>query len=134
MYKQVFSRCFRGPIRVPRIENRVPWIRENYHRVPRIRENRVPRIREIGSLQVDNGYLTFSLKKWYKPKKYFSANQQKCLKEPILLQLLVEYSQSTTASKHNRSNAFRSFFGAPACCIPPNGDESFISRPSKIPL
>jgi len=35
---------------------RVPRIRENYHRVPGIRENQVPRIREIGSL-------TFSLKK-----------------------------------------------------------------------
>ena len=39
-----FSRRFRDPIRVPRI-------REKYHRVPKIRENRVPRIREIGSLQ-----------------------------------------------------------------------------------
>jgi len=56
-------RCFRDPIRVHRIENRVPRIRENYHRVPKIRENRVPRIREIGSLQVHTGYLTFSLKK-----------------------------------------------------------------------
>jgi len=26
----------------------------------------------------------------YKPKKYFSANQRNCLKEPFLLQLLVE--------------------------------------------
>ena len=43
--------------------NRVPRIRGNYHRVPRIRENRVPRIREIGSLQVHTGYRTFSLKK-----------------------------------------------------------------------
>ena len=67
---RVFLRCFRNPIRVPRIENRVPRIenrvpriRENYHRVPRTRENRVPRIREIGSLQVHTGYLTFSLKK-----------------------------------------------------------------------
>jgi len=59
----VFLRCFREPIRVPRIENRVPRIRENHHRVPRIKENRVPRIREIGSLQVHMGYLTFSLKK-----------------------------------------------------------------------
>jgi len=25
------------------------------------------------------------------PKKYFSANQRNCLKEPILLQLLVEH-------------------------------------------
>jgi len=58
-----FLRCFRDPDRVPRIENRVPRISENYHRVPRIRENRVPRIREIGSLQINTGYLTFSLKK-----------------------------------------------------------------------
>ena len=42
---RVFYRCFRDPIRVPRIENRVP------------------RIREIGSLQVHSGCLTFSLKK-----------------------------------------------------------------------
>jgi len=48
--------CFRDPIRVPRI-------RENYHRVARIRENRVPRIRETGSLQVHIGCVTFSLKK-----------------------------------------------------------------------
>jgi len=48
-------RCFRDPIRVPRIENRVPRTSENYHRVPRIRE--------IGSLQVYTGYPTFSLKK-----------------------------------------------------------------------
>jgi len=27
----------------------------------------------------------------YKPKKYFSANQRNCLKERILLQLLVQY-------------------------------------------
>ena len=53
---QGFLRRFRDPIRVPRI-------RENYHRVPKIRENRVPRIREIGSLQIHTGYLTFSLKK-----------------------------------------------------------------------
>jgi len=47
-FNQVFLRCFRDPIRVPRIENRVPRIRENNHRVPRIRENRVPRMRESG--------------------------------------------------------------------------------------
>jgi len=38
-------------------------MRENYHRAPRIKENRVPRIREIGFLQVHSGYLTVSLKK-----------------------------------------------------------------------
>jgi len=59
----VFLRCFRDPIWVPRIENRVPRISENHHRVLRIKENRVPRIREIGALQVHIGYLTFSLKK-----------------------------------------------------------------------
>ena len=42
--KADFLRSFRGPIRVPRIENRVP------------------RIRKIGSLQVQSGYVTFSLK------------------------------------------------------------------------
>jgi len=40
-----FLRCFRDLIRLPRIENRVP------------------RIREIGCLQLHTGYLTFSLKK-----------------------------------------------------------------------
>jgi len=35
MYAQGFLRYFRDPIRVRSI-------RENYHRVPRIRENRVP--------------------------------------------------------------------------------------------
>jgi len=61
-YSQGFLWCFRDPIRVPRIENRIPRIRENYHRLPEIRGNRVPRVREIGSLQVHTGYLTFSLK------------------------------------------------------------------------
>jgi len=41
-YIRVFLRCFRDP-------NRVPRIRENYYRVPRIRE--------IGSLQVHTRYL-----------------------------------------------------------------------------
>jgi len=53
---RVFLRCFR-------IEDWVPRIRESDQRVPRIKENRVPRIREIGSLQVHIGYLTFFLKK-----------------------------------------------------------------------
>jgi len=53
MQNQVFLRRFRDPIRVPRIVDMVP----------RIRENRVPRIREIGSLKIHIGYLTFSLKK-----------------------------------------------------------------------
>jgi len=51
------------PIRVPRIKNQVPRIRENYHRVLRIRENRAPRTKQIGSLQVHAKYLTCSLKK-----------------------------------------------------------------------
>jgi len=61
--EQVFLSFFRDPNRVSKISNRVPRIRENYHRVPNIRENRVPRIGETGSLQVHTGYLTFSLKK-----------------------------------------------------------------------
>ena len=60
---QGFIRRFRDPIRVPRISNRAPRIREYYHWVPKIRENSVPRIIEIGSLQIQNGFLTFSLKK-----------------------------------------------------------------------
>jgi len=56
MLHQGFLRRFRDPIRVLRIS-------ENYHRVPKVRENRVPRIREIGSLQNHTGYLTFSLTK-----------------------------------------------------------------------
>jgi len=60
---QGFLRRFRDPNRVPRISNRVPRIRESYHRVPKIKENRVARIREIGSLQIHTGFLTFSLKK-----------------------------------------------------------------------
>ena len=56
LYLYQFLRCLRDLLRVP-------IIRENYHRVSRIRENRVPRIREIWSLQVHTGYLTCSLKK-----------------------------------------------------------------------
>jgi len=48
--KQFFLSRFRDPIWVPRISNRVPKITENYHQVPEIRENRVPRITEIRSL------------------------------------------------------------------------------------
>jgi len=62
--KKPFYRCqSKDPIRVPKIENRVPRIRENHHQVPRIYENRVFRIIEIGSLQVHIGYLTFFFKK-----------------------------------------------------------------------
>jgi len=60
---RVFLRRFRDPIRVPRVSNRVLRIRENYHRVPKTRENQVPRIREIASPQIQTGFLTFSLKK-----------------------------------------------------------------------
>jgi len=47
IYNQGFLRCFRDHSQVPRMS-------ENYHWVPRIRE--------IGSLHVHTGYLTFSLK------------------------------------------------------------------------
>ena len=58
-----FLRRFRHGFRFPIIENRVPRIRENYHRVPKIREYRVPRITEIRSLPIHTVYQTFSLKK-----------------------------------------------------------------------
>jgi len=51
----VFLRHFRKGNWVPSFENCVPRISENYHQVPRIGENRVSRIREIGSLQVHTG-------------------------------------------------------------------------------
>jgi len=62
-------------------------------------------------------FQSFQVKKIlkYKPKKYFSANQRDCLKEPTLHQLLFEDKlvsellQSTTASKNNWINAFRSY-------------------------
>jgi len=38
-YNQGFLKRFRDPFPVTRIENRVPRVRENYHRVPRIRES-----------------------------------------------------------------------------------------------
>jgi len=47
---RVFIKVFWDPIRVFRFKG-------NYHQVPRIRENRVPRIREIGSLPIHTGYL-----------------------------------------------------------------------------
>jgi len=62
-FRSGFFKCFREPIRVPRIEKRVPRIREIDHRVPIFRENRVPRTKEIVSLLVHTGYLIFSLKK-----------------------------------------------------------------------
>jgi len=83
MKNQVFLRRFRDPIRVPRISNQVLRITKNYHRVPKIRENWVPKIREIGSSQIQTGFLTFSFKKkpgktqvilyctWLKPKSSF---------------------------------------------------------------
>jgi len=39
-----------------------------------------------------------------------------------------------TAGKTTGVTLFAAVFGAPACCIPPNGYVSFISRPSQIPL
>jgi len=52
---QVFLGRFWDPMRVSRISNRVPRIREGYHWVTKIRENRVP--------TDHTGCLTFSLKK-----------------------------------------------------------------------
>jgi len=59
---RVLLRRFRDPVRVPRISNRVLRIRENDHRVPKIKKG-VPRNREIGSLQIQTRFLTFFLKK-----------------------------------------------------------------------
>jgi len=39
-----------------------------------------------------------------------------------------------TASKTIGVTVFTAVFGAPACCIPPNGYVSFILRLSQIPL
>jgi len=61
-----FLRWFRDPIRVPWIKN---W-------VPRITENRVPRIREIGSLQVHIAYLTFSFKNLHKCDVFWCWKRQ----------------------------------------------------------
>ena len=76
---------FRDLIRVPKISNRVPRVRENYHQVLKIRENRVSRNREIGSLQqqVHTGYLTISLKK---PSNMFtlSAGRGPCINTFLL--------------------------------------------------
>jgi len=54
----VFSTCFRDPIRVHRIENRIPRIRENYQRVSRIRENRIG----TGPYWVPNNFLKSKLR------------------------------------------------------------------------
>jgi len=55
---QGFLRYFRDPIRLPRISNRVPRVRENHDRVPKLRKNRVP----IDPNRVPNIFLT---KPWY---------------------------------------------------------------------
>ena len=70
-----FQRRFRDPIRVPRISNRVPRIREHYHRASKIRENRVPRFRKIGSLQIQTGFLTVSLKKTLSQESEINGSQ-----------------------------------------------------------
>jgi len=78
----VFLRHFRDPIWVPRI-------RENYHRVPKISENRVPRFKEIGFLQIHTRYLTFSLKK--------TANTVYAMWKPIrmLINFVIGITQSS---------------------------------------
>jgi len=89
--------CFRDPIRVPRNENQVLKIRENYHRVPRIRE--------IGSLQVHTGYLTFSLKKTLVSIKYivsiFFKNQFN-LYYFLYVLAIISFMQAITACIQNR--------------------------------
>jgi len=97
---QVFLRYFRNPIRVPRIENWVPRVRENQD--PRIREYRVPRIRKIGFLQVHTGYLTFSLIKtlfmrvWddYIPTNFCALCVETARKENFRLSVVIYIQQS----------------------------------------
>jgi len=93
-WKQGFLRRFRDPIRVPRI-------RENYHRVPKIRENRVPRIREIGSLQIQTGFLTFSLKKpWLKVKNMSPIRQ--AWYSPDCNTIRIATEKKTKQTRHHR--------------------------------
>jgi len=80
-----FLRRSRYPIRVPRLSNLVSRIRENYHRAPKIRENRVPRIREIGSLQIHTWYLTLLLKKNWTRQRFLNK----------LVMLAVHWSSSS---------------------------------------
>jgi len=49
------------------------------NRVPRIRENRIPKISEIGSLQVHTGYLTFCLKNTCIKMSNFPAFANLCI-------------------------------------------------------
>jgi len=79
IFMRFFLGRFRDSIRVPRVSNRVPRIRENYHRVPKIREYLVPRITEIGSLQIHTAYLTFSFKEnWFLLSWYLAMCQIFC--------------------------------------------------------
>ena len=71
---RVCLRCFRDPIQVPRIKND--------HRVCRIRENRVPDIKEIRSLQVHTGYLTVSFSRF----SIRSCSQGQCQGHFIIIQ------------------------------------------------
>jgi len=73
-YETGFIRCFGNPIRVPRIENRVPRIRERYqgrylngycnqyYEMVAINALKLSR-KLFGPLQVHAWYLKFSLKK-----------------------------------------------------------------------
>ena len=81
----VFSRRFRIPICVPRI-------RENYHLVPKIRENRLPRIREIVSLQIHTGKQIFPL---IKKKRFYT--EQIFLSVSVIV--LVEFSMNFKLSE-----------------------------------
>ena len=69
--------------------------------------------------------------------KYFGANQRNCLKELILLQLLVEYNLYLTVCnqcpqvKIIEVTLFATVSGTPACCIPLICYVSFMSRPSQ---
>ena len=123
-YCRCFLRCFRDAIRVPRISNRVPRIRENYHRVPRIRE--------IGSRHVHTGYLTFSLKKlnivfkkcgptlWFFPHLLRNPGDG-----PATLPLPITYLLSTSLASWNLKKGFRGFVPHIIC------NNNWFSTPEK---
>ena len=90
---QGFLRPSRDPIRVSRIENRVPAIRENHHRVPRIKENRVP----TGSHRVPNIFLkkTCIIINWKYEKYYYKV---KLIKN---IEILKNQKKEKNTEKHN---------------------------------
>jgi len=86
----------------------------NQIRIPRI-ENRVPRIRDFGSLQVHTGCLTFSLEKKLDLTKFGDV-----LKLQFLLLLPNIKCGSGTSFKHNFLSLLMCRIKYCNCCIPSN--------------